>query len=87
MAVDKTLESAFTALSLVFLFIVGLGLGATSTVDDFKKAAAKPKAVATGFASQYLFMPLMAYALCQIFGVDDNIAIGAILVGASPGGT
>ena len=87
MATNKALESAFTALSLVFLFIVGLGLGASSTVEDFKKAAAKPQAVATGFASQYLFMPIMAYILCQIFDVDDQIAIGAILVGASPGGT
>ncbi len=80
-------EGIFTALSLIFLFIVGLGLGSTTTIDDFKKAAAKPKAVGLGFASQYLFMPVSAYVLCQIFDVDSTIAIGTILVGASPGGT
>lgn len=80
-------ERAFTILSVTFLFIMGLGLGATSTVDDFKSAMAKPKAVGIGFASQYAFMPIFAYLLCLIFDVEPYIAIGTVLVGASPGGT
>lgn len=80
-------SAVFTALSLVFLFIVGLGLGSTSTMEDFKHALSKPKAIAIGFFSQYLAMPLIAYILCLIFSVRDGIAIGIVLVGASPGGT
>lgn len=74
-------------MSIAVLFVVGLGLGASSTTDDFRSALAKPKAVGIGFASQYLFMPIFAYILCLIFQVSDYISIGCVLVGASPGGT
>ena len=80
-------EQAFTVSSVALLFIIGLGLGATSTVDDFKAAASKPKAVGIGWCSQYIFMPVFAYLLCLIFAVEDYVAIGTVLVGASPGGT
>jgi len=83
---ENSSEGLFTALSLVFIFIVGLGLGSTTTVPDFKHAAAKPKAVGTGFASQYLFMPLFAFVMCRIFGVKDHVAVGVVLIGCSPGG-
>lgn len=80
-------ERAFTVMSIAVLFVVGLGLGASSTLDDFRSALAKPRAVGIGFASQYVFMPVFAYLLCLIFQVSDYIAIGCVLVGASPGGT
>ena len=83
----STAETAFTVMSVGCLFVIGLGLGAASTTEDFKKALAKPKAVAIGFASQYVFMPVFAYILTLIFGIDEYIAIGCVLVGASPGGT
>lgn len=80
-------ERAFTLMSIAVLFVVGLELGASSTIDDFRSAMAKPKAVGIGFASQYFFMPIFAYILCLIFQVSDLISIGCVLVGASPGGT
>lgn len=80
-------ETAFTYMSIALLFVVGLGLGASSTIDDFRSALAKPRAVGIGFASQYFFMPVFAYILCLMFQVSDFIAIGCVLVGASPGGT
>lgn len=73
--------------SLTFLFIVGLGLGASTTLDDFRHAARKPKAVGIGFLSQYLFMPVAAYVLTLIFRLPTEVAIGAVLIGCSPGGT
>lgn len=83
----SSLESVFTVSSVALLFVIGLGLGATSTMDDFKAAASKPKAVGIGWCSQYVFMPVFAFLLCLIFQVEDYIAIGTVLVGASPGGT
>jgi len=74
-------------ISLIFLLIVGLGLGATTTIDDFRSALRKPKAVVIGFLSQYLFMPIAAYVLTLIFQLDNMVAVGVILIGCSPGGT
>jgi len=68
-------EGLFTALSLVFIFVVGLGLGSTTTVPDFKHACKKPNAVCTGLASQYLFMHLFDFAVCKFFSVRDHIAV------------
>lgn len=75
------------AISLSFLFVVGLGLGASTTLDDFKKAFQTPKAVAIGFLSQYLFMPIASFLLALAFQVRKEIAVGAVLIGCSPGGT
>eukprot|EP00553_Chaetoceros_curvisetus_P006718 CAMPEP_0204621282 /NCGR_PEP_ID=MMETSP0717-20131115/7035_1 /ASSEMBLY_ACC=CAM_ASM_000666 /TAXON_ID=230516 /ORGANISM="Chaetoceros curvisetus" /LENGTH=323 /DNA_ID=CAMNT_0051635649 /DNA_START=106 /DNA_END=1077 /DNA_ORIENTATION=- len=73
--------------AMAFLFIVGLGIGASTTFEDFRKAFKNPKAVAIGFTSQYLFMPVIAYLLTLIFGIRNEIAVGTVLVGCSPGGT
>mmetsp|Transcript_1757 Transcript_1757/g.2755 ORF Transcript_1757/g.2755 Transcript_1757/m.2755 type:complete len:343 (+) Transcript_1757:68-1096(+) len=77
----------FSVFALLLIIVIGLGLGATTTADDFKSALRKPKAVIIGFASQYIFMPLVAFALSHIFNMREEYAIGLILTGASPGGT
>lgn len=74
-------------ISLAFLFIVGLGIGASTTVDDFKVSFAKPKAVSIGFLSQYLFMPVTSFILASAFQVRTEIAVGIVLIGCSPGGS
>jgi len=80
-------EKAAQFISLAFLFIVGLGLGASTTLDDFKKAFKTPRAVAIGFLSQYLFMPMAAFLLALAFQLRKEIVIGAVLIGCSPGGS
>ena len=84
---DNKAADLLPIVSLAFLFFVGLGMGASTTLDDFRKAFRTPKAVAIGFASQYLFMPVMAYLLALAFRVRNEIAVGAVLIGCSPGGT
>lgn len=80
-------EDLLLLLSLAILFLVGLGLGASTTLDDFRKAFKTPKAVAIGFLSQYLFMPTAAFLLTLAFQVRKEVALGTILIGCSPGGT
>lgn len=77
----------FGLLAMLLIIIIGLGLGATTTKDDFKSALSKPKAIGIGFSSQYCFMPLLSFALAHIFSLKEAFAIGCILVGSSPGGT
>lgn len=77
----------FTAILALIIIIVGLGLGADSTFDDFRSAAKKPKAVMVGMCSQYGFMPLCAFLLAKSQNISEYTAIGIVLVGGSPGGT
>ena len=81
------MSDAFSYAALVVIIVLGLGLGATTTTDDFKKALSTPKPVCIGFASQYVFMPLVAFCLSHIFNMKEAFAVGVILTGSSPGGT
>ena len=69
------------------LGIIMFGMGMTMTAADFKGVMQSPKAVLIGVAAQFMVMPGLAYALCKIFALPPQIAVGVILVGCCPGGT
>lgn len=69
------------------IIMFGMGMGMTMTVADFKGVMQSPKAVLIGVAAQFMVMPGLAYALCKIFALPPQIAVGVILVGCCPGGT
>ncbi|MBM3845069.1 MAG: bile acid:sodium symporter family protein [Verrucomicrobia bacterium] len=69
------------------LAVVMLGMGFTLSWDDFRGIARMPAAVGTGFAAQYVIMPLMGWASALLFNLPPQIAAGLILVGCCPGGT
>ncbi|MEM9068290.1 MAG: bile acid:sodium symporter [Myxococcota bacterium] len=78
------LEQALLALLLVVLMV---GMGATLTLDSFREVLRRPKGVLIGVASQFGWMPLVAFGLARLFDLDPNLALGLIIVGATPGGT
>ena len=63
------------------------GMGLTIKAEDFKAVFVKPKEIIIGCIAQYTIMPIVAWILCQLFGLDLDLAIGVILVGCCPGGT
>ncbi|KGQ38220.1 bile acid:sodium symporter family protein [Gallibacterium genomosp. 1] len=69
------------------LGIVMFGMGITLTVNDFSEVIKHPKAVVIGVVSQFVIMPLIAFALAKGFNLPADLAVGIILVGACPGGT
>lgn len=71
----------------LLLGIVMFGMGMTLKVDDFKLILQHPKGVIIGIVSQFVIMPLLAFALAKIFNLPPEIAVGVILVGCCPGGT
>lgn len=82
--------SAFVWLKPYITWMLGIimfGMGMTMTFDDFKGVLQSPKAVLIGVVAQFVVMPGTAYALCQLFQLPAEIAIGVILVGCCPGGT
>lgn len=70
----------------VALGIVMLGLGLSLTIDDFKRVVVMPKAVFIGLACQILILPPVCYGLARVFRLPPELAVGLMLLSASPGG-
>ncbi|MEI3614145.1 bile acid:sodium symporter family protein [Pseudogracilibacillus sp. SO30301A] len=71
----------------LLLGIIMFGMGLTLSVDDFKGIVKAPKSVFIGVLAQYTIMPLLAFALANLFQLPPEVAVGVILVGCCPGGT
>lgn len=69
------------------LMIVMFGMGLTLKLEDFKLVFTRPKDILLGCLAQFTIMPLLAFALGKIFGLDAALLAGVILVGTCPGGT
>ena len=79
---------AVAALSITYIAFVALAMGCSFPAGDFIIVLKnKLKAVFVGFLSQFLFMPLIAFAFARIFKIESYLAIGLILTGMAPGGT
>lgn len=70
----------------IALGIVMLGLGLTLTVADFRRVVVFPKAVIIGLACQMLILPVVCFALAKLFDLPAPLAVGLMLLSASPGG-
>ena len=82
------MDSALTSIGLpIALGIVMLGLGLDLTIDDFKRVARQPKAVAVALACQLVLLPAVCFGLVIAFDLPAFLGIGMMLLAASPGGT
>ncbi|GAA1729607.1 bile acid:sodium symporter family protein [Aeromicrobium alkaliterrae] len=71
----------------VALAIIMFGLGLSLTTDDFVRVARSPKAVVVALVLQILVLPVVAFGLVTAFDLDPLLAVGVMLLAASPGGT
>jgi len=80
--------SALTSIGLpVALGIIMFGLGLSLTPGDFKRVAKQPKAVIIALACQLLILPALCLGLVVLFQLPPVLAVGMMLLAASPGGT
>jgi BASS family bile acid:Na+ symporter len=70
----------------VLLQIAMFGMGATLTVDDFVRILKLPKGVLVGAVLQFSVMPFLGWGVSKMLGLPPELALGMILLGASPGG-
>src|SRR5688572_24199874 len=63
-----------------------LGLGLGLTVDDFKRVLRYPRAVVVALGCQMLLLPLGCFLVALGFGLAPELAVGLMLLAASPGG-
>lgn len=75
--------------ALVFILVLTLmsGMGATLTLDSFRGIAQRPRSVIVGLIAQFLWTPLLAFALALTLGASPAAAIALVVVGSCPGGT
>ncbi len=71
----------------ILLMVVMFGMGLTLKSADFAIVFTRPKAIIVGCIAQFTVMPLLAFALGKIFGLETGLMTGVILVGTCPGGT
>ena len=71
----------------IALAIIMFGLGLSLTPGDFRRVARTPRAVAVALGLQVLVLPVIAFGLVLAFDLDPLLAVGVMLLAASPGGT
>jgi BASS family bile acid:Na+ symporter len=71
----------------IVLGVIMFGMGMTLSLCDFERVAKQPAAVGAGVAAQFIVMPLLAFGIARLLRLPPELAVGFILLGASPGGT
>lgn len=80
---DNGLITIFLPLSLA---IVMAGLGLELTLKDFARVSKHPKAVLIALFSQLVILVAIAFLICKVLNLPPLLAVGLILLAASPGG-
>ena len=66
--------------------VIMLGLGLSLTIGDFTRIIKYPKAVVVGFLSQFLILPVICLFVAKAYQLSPELAVGLMLLAASPGG-
>jgi BASS family bile acid:Na+ symporter len=75
-----------TALLPLALAVIMASLGMSLTPEDFRRVVVKPKGVSIGLLNLLVLSPLLAFAVAHAFSLEPTLAVGLVLLGASPGG-
>ena len=70
-------------ISLIFIMF---SLGIALTVNDFKNIFNQPKVFLVGIINQILILPLVAFIVIFIFSLENEIAVGMMILACCPGG-
>ncbi len=80
---QSTATTLFLPIALGFIM---LGLGLSLTIDDFKRVAKYPKAIAIALVCQMLVLPVLCFFIARLSGLEPALCVGLMLLAASPGG-
>jgi BASS family bile acid:Na+ symporter len=69
------------------LAVVMVSLGLALTVADFQRILVAPRGVVIGLANLLVLSPLLAFGVAKGWGLTATLAVGLVILGASPGGT
>jgi BASS family bile acid:Na+ symporter len=66
--------------------VIMFSLGLTLTSADFRRVLVAPRGIGIGMLNLALISPLLAFAIATLFSLPPELAVGLVLLGASPGG-
>jgi len=75
-----------SALIIPLLQIIMFGMGTELSLKDFANVIRMPRGILIGVAGHYIIMPLVGFAVANLFNFPGEIAAGIILVGCCPSG-
>ena len=70
----------------VALAFIMFSLGLSLKPSDFNVALRQPKALIAGITCQIILLPIVAYFLILLFGLDGKVALGVMILSCCPGG-
>lgn len=70
----------------IALGVIMLGLGLGLTGADFRRIIVMPRPVIVGLICQTVLLPALCYGIAVAFGLPPELAVGLMLLSASPGG-
>ena len=79
--------SIITILLPLSLAIIMVGLGLELTLKDFARVSKHPKAVLVALFCQLFVLVGIAFLLCKVLALPPLLAVGLMLLAASPGGS
>jgi BASS family bile acid:Na+ symporter len=81
-------DSIFAVVLLpIALAVIMTSLGMSLTTADFRRVVVAPKGISIGIVNLAIVSPLLAFGIAELFSLDPAMAVGLVLLGASPGGT
>lgn len=81
---DSSLLTAVVLPAAIAVIMFSLGLELTRA--DFRRVVSAPRGVAIGMLNLALISPLLALGIADAFNLEPELAVGLVLLGASPGG-
>ncbi|GIE30533.1 transporter [Actinoplanes italicus] len=82
------MDSSLTTVGLpIALGIIMLGLGLGLTLADFRRVVAYPKPALIALVCQALLLPVLCFGIVLALDLPPALAVGMMLLAASPGGT
>ena len=77
----------FTEIFLpITLAIITLGIGLSISVQDIRNILVQPKNISVGLLSQLVLLPIIAFTIAWVTGLEAELAVGLVLISVCPGG-
>jgi BASS family bile acid:Na+ symporter len=81
-------DSVFAVVLLpAALAVIMVSLGLSLTPADFRRVLIYPRGVSVGMLNLALISPALAFGVAELYSLEAGLAVGLVLLGASPGGT